>query len=467
MRMHLRLGIQLYRLSLLVTLVTLLAQPGTARAQATVEAGASAAPDGSVASGESADAPSPAPAAASGALVSPDDQQTAALLAELSAAQPTELSVDTSEPSIRFYGFMDMGLQRVWGKIFDTGLGQSDALNFVLGNVNLYMDVTPSPDWRGLVEVRFTTFPNGSESLNTSTNQFTRYSTTIFDYTANSGFLTVDWGAIVLERAHIDWTPIDQFNIRVGYFLTPVGIYNVDHGSPTRIFNFTPTAITYGFTPERQTGVEFFGLFHLGSWELGYHAYVSNGRAVSVDFTDDKAFGGRVFLQTRRPVRLMLGTSFYYGKFQTVEKSIGLSNGNVGVVRKLTVEGTEMVGGADLSLDVGALRWRVEGTVNQTTYTEGKRPSYGGALRADAASLAIYSILAYQLPWLGLEPVAFVEFAHIPTPGIADKFLGIGTGLNLYITPSVIIRTSFIYAKDQEEGELDAYLAAGRLIISY
>ena len=50
------------------------------------------------------------------------------------SAQPI---IDSSSQILRFYGFMDMGVQKVWGSIFDAGFGLSDATNFVVGNINL------------------------------------------------------------------------------------------------------------------------------------------------------------------------------------------------------------------------------------------------------------------------------------------------------------------------------------------
>jgi hypothetical protein len=429
-----------------------------------------AAPEPAAAEPEPSAAPAPANAAAAAPGAAPDaveEQQTAELLAALTA-QAAAPSIDTSTPMIRFYGFMDVGLQRVWGGLFEVGLGQSDALNFVLGNVNLYMDVTPAPAWRGLAEVRFTTFPNGAESLDPATGQTTLHNTNIYDYTAPSGgYLNVAWGSLILERAHIDWMPLDAFNVRVGYFLTPYGIWNVDHGSPTRIMLLAPMASSYGFMPERQTGLDFFGLFQVARLDLGYHVYVSNGRTPSVDFTDDKAIGARVYLQGRRPVAFQLGGSFYYGTGQEVAKSIGQTNGMLGIVRTTTVAYSEWVAGGDLSLDVGALRARMEGTVNQTIYEEGKRPPYGGALRANFTAVNVYGLLAYQLPWLGMEPAMFAEWSHIPTPGVEDEWLGIGVGLNFYVTPNVVLRTQFAHAQDLQGGGLNAEMFGSRLIISY
>jgi hypothetical protein len=280
--------------------------------------------------------------------------------------------------------------------------------------------------------------------------------------------MTVDWGALILERAHIDWMPLDQFNLRVGYFLTPYGIFNVDHSSATRIMLIATAAMAHGIIPERQNGIEIFGLFYIGAWQLGYHAYVSNGRTTSVDFTDDKAVGGRLYFQLRDVVRLQIGASFFYGNYQDVEKSIGINNGVLGIVRTTTVEFSELAGGVDVSLDVDALRIRVEGIANQTIYTEGKHPIYFGTPRANMTMMAVYSIVAYQLPWLGMEPALWGEWSYIPTPGVADEFVSVGVGLNFYITPSVIIRTHFLYGTDLDDAEnTTQHLAGARLVITY
>jgi hypothetical protein len=58
--------------------------------------------------------------------------------------------------------------------------------------------------------------------------------------------------------------------------------------------------------------VNFHGAFLSGAWELGYEAYVSNGRtATQLDFTENKAFGGRLRASRMAPVPLTFGTSFY------------------------------------------------------------------------------------------------------------------------------------------------------------
>ncbi len=179
------------------------------------------------------------------------DPALEALLAESGGA---EGEPQAFEPQLRVYGFADVGLQRAWGGLFQSGLSLSNATNFVLGNVNIYFDATPFKNWRFLTEVRFTNFPDGTESSALTSGNFARANTGVFDYTSpTGGFVTVRWAGIVLERAHVDWTPSDAFNIRSGYFLTPYGVWNVDHGSPTRIMLRPPFFVSLEYFPERRT----------------------------------------------------------------------------------------------------------------------------------------------------------------------------------------------------------------------
>jgi hypothetical protein len=395
-----------------------------------------------------------------------------AAVASANSTDATEALV--TQPLLRVYGFMDMGLQRNWGGLYDVGVTQTNAPTFVLGNVNLYFDANPTEHWRALAEIRYTTFPNGAETLDPGTVKISRQSTTVNDYTSpNSGFTTVQWGGIILERAHIDYMGSDAFNIRTGYFLTPYGIWNVDHGSPTRIMLREPLFISVGLLPERQTGVDVYGVFHALPWEFGYHAYVSNGRAPAVDFTDDKAVGGRLTASTRRPIPIQFGASLYYGRETDVEKSIGLNDGMLGIERKTIVDYTEVAGGGDVSMDIGALRLRSEFVARRVVFEPGKRPLNAGAPEASTTRWGGYFMAAYRLPWYGLEPLAVAEIIRYPSQ-LAEGFVYGSAGLNVYLSESTILRTQYIYQHgfDFSDSHIDltrtyAHILAARLIIAF
>ncbi len=403
------------------------------------------------------------------------DAQEAALAALASGtAGGSELATD--ESMLRVYGFADTGMQKVWGSLYDTGLSLTDASNFVLGNVNLYFDAKPDDRWRALIEVRLTLFPNGAESLDAKTNTFTTHDTTIFDYTSSvGGFTSVRWSALILERAHIDYTPYDAFNVRVGYFLTPYGIWNVDHGSPTRIMLRAPFSVTAEIFPERQTGVDAFGRFLFLPWELGYHLYVSNGRELdAVDYTEDKSVGARVYLSTRRPIGLQLGASFFHGSAQQRSKTVGsTSTGTLGIVRVIDVDQTESAAGADLSIDVDALRIRSEYAMNLTQYNNGKRALFAGYPLADAVRMDAYVVVAYRLPWLGLEPLVLGEIVRYPTLLLGEGFVTGGGGINVYLSQATTLRTLYSYIRSENftlhgpQRDYGMHTLAARLVMAF
>jgi hypothetical protein len=110
-----------------------------------------------------------------------------------------------------------------------------------------------------------------------------------------------DSGAIILERAQIEWSGAEWLNVKAGYWFTPYGIWNIDHGSPTLIALNEPQFVVFEGFPARQVGIDVNGLFHATAWDFEYHAYVSNGRTLGQqDLTDDKMIGGRLVAGPRR-----------------------------------------------------------------------------------------------------------------------------------------------------------------------
>jgi hypothetical protein len=380
---------------------------------------------------------------------------------------------DTSdEPLLRAYGFADVGLQRMWADPEIAGyISESDKTTFVLGNLNVYLDAQPSKDVRLLAEVRFGLSPNGGllrpgGGLATGA----AVDTTVTDPSAaNSGFTSLKWAGVVPQRAHIDWTPSDAFNVRTGLFLNPYGIWNVDHGTPTRIMVSEPLFLSSQLIPQQLLGIEVFGTVQMLPWTLGYHLHVSNGRTIGqIDFSDSKAVGGRLFLSTRYPYALKLGISGYVGDSESVPE--------VPATRRITTASDEYAMSADLSLDIGRLRIRSEFVASWVFYETGKRPLLFGLPMADAMRLGTYLMIAYQLPWYGIEPLVMCEFLRVPVPRVIPIGEGLfmpAVGINVYFTPTTMLRTQFAFAHGFDFGS-DAiqprgygYQAVGRLITAF
>jgi len=368
---------------------------------------------------------------------------------ELDAVMASAEEEVLAEPLVRVYGFADVGLQRSWGPIAQLIPGGTTKTTFVLGNVNLYFDANPIPDWRFLTEVRFGLFPHGASERATQGASPTIDTTVSDDGSPNGGFTNIQWNGVLLERAHIDWTPRDELGLRAGWFLTPYGIWNVDHGTPTRIMVEAPLLITTEILPQRQLGLEAFGRFHALPWTMGYHLYVSNGRQPGqLDFSDQKAIGTRLWLETRRPFPMKFGLSGYTGRYERVEKTIGLRPGGAfSVTENESIAFTDYAAAVDASLDIGELRVRAEWVSRWKFFEDGKRTSYlPGTFDADQNTFGGYLLAAYRLPWYGLEPLAQAEIFRFSLP-LGEYGLRPSAGLNIYFDPAVVLRFSYTYSR--------------------
>ena len=335
------------------------------------------------------------------------EESAATAEAALDHASSIAEEAEAARSRLSIYGFSDMGVKKTWIRDGASWTNvMSDSSTFAMGNVNLYFDARPVPGFRALTEVRFTHYPHGSESGAT----FQRTDNAVFDINSPTGRNRVAWGGTVLERAWVEWNDYDAFRVRVGYWLTPYGIWNVDHGTPTLISLALPDFFAQEYFPTHQTGVQIHGSVPTGFWELGYHATVSNGRTPGqIDETEDKAFGGRLFARFEDRNSFTLGASGYRGSYTERTKTL------VGVTPlQVTAEDSvvydEYALGADVSTDIGALRFRAEGVMQRLTYQEGARDEYGpGAAKPDFYRYNLYGLLAYQLPWWGLEPYLYLE----------------------------------------------------------
>ncbi len=404
---------------------------------------------------------------------------------ELLRARVDELALsgaesETFEKRLELYGFMDMGAQRVWSgaRAATTATGSPRALTFVLGNLNFYIDAMPTAGWRALTEVRITNYPDGAlyhpavPALGVDED---RGDTRVFDVTApDPGWNEVRWGSIVLEQAWIQGTASDLLSVRLGYFLTPFGIWSIDHGTPTLIALNRPQFTRGRFYPDHQLGLQILGQSSVDAWTLAYVGYVSNGKTKGqLDMTDDKSFGGRVSLSTTRPVRLSLGLSGYGGRYGEVTTS-SLPTDPLGVATKETIAYHQWDGGLDVSLDIDEFRMRMEAAIDRVEYVPGKREqvyNLPNVLWPDRTNFGVYLLAAYQLPWLGLEPYASGALFRFPTP-LSEAAVIPSVGLNIHLSTEVQVKTEFASAHffdfdGTNHSQHDTSTLAARLVLAF
>jgi hypothetical protein len=444
----------------IVTCASLLLAVGAVEAQPAPAAAAPAAAQPTAVPAAPAAEPTSAPAAQP--TLTADEivklqQQIAALEARVGELEQARVSAEVESLSqsatlpapdkFSVYGFADFGINHAWvgEHSFLRGLVNGET-TFALGNLNLYFDFKPDPSWQVLTEVRFTEYPHGvEESIATPLGgEYVRTSTEVTDIASPATASGIRWGGIVIERAYADWSYDERFNVRVGQFLTPYGIWNVDHGTPTLIALMMPHFVSSEVFPAHQLGVDLHGAFLDGGWELGYDAYLSNGRtATQLDFTGNKAFGARLRASRVAPLPFTLGTSFYYGEIDDISKSI-VSFDPFVVDRQIILDATEWGVGADVSLDIDALRIRSEGILHQIRYAPGKRDhlrsAAPGTFAPDNNEYDAYLLFAYRLPVLGLEPFAYGEYNHYVSPYGDDQSV-LALGLNIYFTQFAQLKT--------------------------
>jgi hypothetical protein len=339
-------------------------------------------------------------------------------LADAQVASEAAAAAPPPDPTFEVHGFIDMGLQKAFTNAPDF---PTNAATFVLGNVNLYFTFHPVDHWSALAEVRFTNDPSG----------------VAVDPANGIGDDTMRWGATVLERAYIQYDHSRELGLRVGEFLTPFGIWNVDHGSPTVIPIVRPESITQELFPAHQLGVDVFGEVPdllPDRWTLAYHAYVSNGRTPgSVDLSDDKMVGGRLMASTTRPYHMAFGVSAMYGTYSDHATP--------------EVAYSEAGYAADGSLDAGAWRLRAELTVRHVEYAPGKHMELAAGEFAPNAHIAdAYVLAAYRIPETRFEPFAYAESYRVPDDA-GDLQLQGSVGVTTFFTPSIQLKLQALHAR--------------------
>ncbi|MET0340460.1 MAG: hypothetical protein ABW252_05630 [Polyangiales bacterium] len=392
-----------------------------------------------------------APLASRAAAQAPDhavsrtEAEVDAILSDTATAETLERS---TSPSLSIYGFADFSVSTV---VRDTGhtiegyFGETPA--FSVGNFNVYAAADLTRGFKSLAEVRFTFLPNGAPDLGTGL----RTSTAASDYTQLSQ--PTRWGGVLIERIWLEYQILASLSIRVGHWLTPVGIWNVDHGSPTILTAFRPYVVGANLFPVRQTGFELHGSHLFGETTLGYHLTLSNGRGNAetyADFDKNKAIGGRLYVSFEALGTLTLGVSAYYGRNTESDRiDVKGARGAYRLSPAISAQYDELAYAGDLLFKLAGLHVQLEVIATEGAYTERGRPRApvidGAGLVPDFRRWGGYLLIGYRLPWIGLMPLIDIEYmadgeAVTGGPASAGEILAVGGGFNLRPTPQVALK---------------------------
>jgi hypothetical protein len=337
----------------------------------------------------------------------------------LSTADLEALGLDTAQSgvdtSLNISGFADFTFAEQFGSQSSLWRASGSApghSSFYIGSFNLYVRKNLTDTLRTLGEVRFSYLPNGSAdplARTLSSTQVRDYS----DFGRN-----VRWGSILIQRLYLEWTAHPLFTLRAGQFLTPYGIWNVDHGTPTYIPIQRPFVVGLDWFPERQTGLELFGRVDVSSYgTVGYHVTLSNGTGPVSEFQDlddNKALGGRLYFEYRALGELRLGASAYYGRdTQSVPGYVLQPDGAVTSQERLNAQFDALAWAADVSWKYQGWQLQSEWISYQRAYTTRGRTAMnvmGGAqVPGDSFSWGMYGLAGYRFRWFGIMPFVVVE----------------------------------------------------------
>ena len=395
--------------------------------------------------------PALAPSAAPDAQVSPVPAEPSAAGFYGAAADDAASSAAATYPKLELSGFADFSFTaNVSPKNSPLRTIAYQYPSFSIGNLNLYLGAALAENWHFLAEVRFLYLPQGNAQFPSNTGeQVVPFDAAALDYADENRALA--WGGVQIQRAQIDFAPHPLLNFRFGQWLTPVGIWNVDHGSPTVIGVYRPFIIGQGLFPERQTGIQVSGEWTGDTNLLGYFATLSNGRGPSDAFADldgNKGIGTRLYWTNTNFGSLTVGASAYKGTYSSRNREYG--------IQTLPGQAPSLVGINPLTMRyreqsvAGDVRWSysgllVQGEVMQreVVYQDGLRPSQNGTIFADFRERGYYALAGYRLPWFGIMPFATVEGYNFASQPFVPAATAQSIGLNIRPEPTVVIKLQY------------------------
>lgn len=283
----------------------------------------------------------------------------------------TEMS-ESPEPGLDVYGFFDISFIRDYLENSNTAQKNlvADHWSFTNTHLNIYFAGRLTSTLRTLVELRFTFHPNGMETF----LPYQRVDTRVADRFSAEEFRL---GGVAIERVQLTWQPREFFGVTLGRFLTPYGIWNIDHGSTVVIPMLLPYLQLRRAMPLAQTGAQVHGRFLLNPrLHLDYALTVSNGRGPVdelYDYDNNKALGLRLHLKYHGDdVYWALGGYGYYAKGTDVTKSIRFSIADdtldANILSETTSKYDEWIGAADFLLTVHGVRVQLEWVSKRINY---------------------------------------------------------------------------------------------------
>jgi hypothetical protein len=190
---------------------------------------------------------------------------------------------------------------------------------------------------------------------------------------------------VKVEMAFVDWVIAEEFVVRGGALLVPLGRINVNHDGPVREITDRPMVSTFVIpTTLTDAGIGPRGSFFLGdAFHLNYEAYAVNGFQI-LDQDGELVVPPTEIEQILREGRPSLGGDF---------------NGDVATAGRLSLEKTST--------------WNVGGSWHVGTYDE-RGDNFLSIIAGDAALVWGPLSLESEIAWAGFQRDDFAKTAGVP-----------------------------------------------------
>ena len=391
-----------------------------------------------------------AAAAAPGAAPPVADANAGNAAIQLDDDQPGAADSILNGDALKLYGFGDVGYrQMLVPKTSPWLVYLNRHPSMSVGHLNFYFDSQLAERWRALAEVRFTYLPQGS--WRTGSDGVVRHVDSHgADYTDFTRDRPVN--GVMIERAFIEYSAFPWLSVQAGQFLTPYGIWNVDHGSPVIIGVSPPYMVGARLLPDSQVGLLGYGRVSLiDDLELSYALGISNGRTDLIayeDLDDNKAITARLALTYRGLGELTLGSTFYAGTDTDNTRAIYFDGSSPKSREDIFYQVQERSIAFDLRWTKGDLHVQAEAVINDRKFTERGRPALNGGLEPDRRNAGGYALVGYRTPLFGVMP--YVKGEYSPDPALqglgVDQNVALLTGgLNVRPVPRVVFKTEYTY----------------------